>query len=79
MNLEIVSPEKIIYTGEAESLTLPGLNGSFTILNRHAPIISALKKGVVSYRLNGKEEAVEVMISEGFVEVMKNTVSVCIE
>jgi len=81
MNLEIISPEKTIYSGEAEAVTLPGLNGLFTILNRHAPIISVLKKGVVSYRITGKakENEIEVMISEGFVEAMKNNVSVCIE
>jgi len=77
MNLEIVSPEKIIYSGEAESVTLPGLSGSFTILDRHAPIISALKKGVISYRINEKEE--EVIINEGFVEAKNNSVSVCVE
>ena len=77
MNLEIVSPEKIIYSGKAESVTLSGLSGSFTILNRHAPIIAALKKGVMSYRVEGKDK--EVIINEGFVEVKKNIVSVCIE
>ena len=77
MDLEIVSPEKIIYSGKAESVTLPGLNGSFTILDRHAPIISALKKGVVSYSIDGKNE--EIITNGGFVEVKKNNVSVCIE
>ncbi|MCL1932511.1 MAG: ATP synthase F1 subunit epsilon [Candidatus Azobacteroides sp.] len=77
MNLEIVSPEKIIYSGQAESVTLPGLNGLFTILDRHAPIISALKKGVVSYSIKGKNE--EVITNGGFVEAKKNNVSVCIE
>ena len=77
MNLEIVSPEKIIYSGNAESVTLPGLSGSFTILDRHAPIISALKKGQMSYSINGKNE--EIIINGGFVEVKKNIVSVCIE
>jgi len=77
MNLEIISPEKIIYSGKAEAVTLPGVSGSFTILNRHAPIISVLKKGVVSYRNNGKDE--KVNINEGFVEAKKNKVSVCIE
>ena len=77
MNLEIVSPEKIIYSGKAELVTLPGNDGLFTILNRHAPIISALKKGVVTYRVGEKEE--EVIINEGFVEAKKNIVSVCIE
>ena len=77
MNIEIVSPEKIIYSGNAESVTLPGLSGSFTILNRHAPIISALKKGLMSYSINGKNE--EIIINGGFVEVKKNIVSICIE
>ena len=77
MNLEIISPEKINYSGQAKSVTLPGLSGSFTILNRHAPIISALKKGVVSYRINEQEE--EISITEGFVEVKKDNVSICIE
>jgi F-type H+-transporting ATPase subunit epsilon len=77
MNLEIISPEKIIYSGKAESVTLPGISGLFTILNRHAPIISALKNGTVSYRNDGKEE--EIKIAEGFVEAKKSIVSVCIE
>jgi F-type H+-transporting ATPase subunit epsilon len=77
MNIEIISPEKIIYSGNVESVTLPGLSGSFTILDRHAPIISALDKGVVSYRIAGKEE--EVTTNGGFVEAKNNNVSVCIE
>ena len=77
MNLEIISPEKIVYTGEAEQVTLPGLSGLFTILDRHAPIISALNKGVLIYQVNGGD--VELAINGGFVEVKKNIVSVCIE
>ena len=77
MNLEIISPEKTIYSGKAEAITLPGLKGLFTILNRHAPIISGLKKGKVSYQVKGKKE--EVIINEGFVEAEKNNVTVCIE
>ena len=77
MNLEIISPEKIIYSGNAESVTLPGLSGSFTILDRHAPIISALDKGPVKYNAGGKEE--EITVNGGFVEAKQNKVSVCIE
>jgi len=77
MTLEIISPEKIIYSGNAESVTLPGLSGSFTVLNRHAPIISALDKGIVSYHTGGKDE--EVPTNGGFVEAKNNNVSVCIE
>ncbi|MDR2620956.1 MAG: ATP synthase F1 subunit epsilon [Dysgonamonadaceae bacterium] len=77
MKLEIVSPEKIVYTGNAESVTLPGLSGSFTILNRHAPIISALDKGKLVYSVEGNET--ELTINGGFVEAKKNIVSVCVE
>ena len=77
MNLEIVSPEKLVYSGNAESVTLPGLSGSFTILDRHAPIISALDKGAVKYSTGGKEE--EITVNGGFVEAKNNNVSVCIE
>ena len=77
MNLEIISPKEIIYSGIAESVTLPGLKGAFTILDRHAPIISILKKGELHYRMN--ENNARVYVNEGFVEVKKNKVSVCIE
>jgi F-type H+-transporting ATPase subunit epsilon len=77
MKLEIVSPEKIIYTGDAESVTLPGIIGAFTILDRHAPIISALDKGKLRYRMG--RETVELTVDGGFVEVKKNIVSVCID
>jgi len=78
MNLEIITPEKTVYSGPAESVTLPGLiNGIFTILDRHAPIISALTKGVVTYSVDGKKT--EITTNGGFVEAKNNNVSVCIE
>jgi len=77
VNLEIISPEKVIYSGQAELVTLPGELGLFTILERHAPIISVLKKGVLTYRVNGKDTEIE--IESGFVEDRANVVSVCVE
>ena len=77
MTLEIISPEKTVYSGEAELVTLPGSVGLFTILNRHAPIISALTKGVLTYCVNG--EKTEITVNGGFVEAKNNHVSVCIE
>jgi F-type H+-transporting ATPase subunit epsilon len=47
MILEIVSPEATLFQGEVTSVTLPGVIGSFQILNNHAPIVSTLKHGVV--------------------------------
>ena len=45
LHLSIVSPEKEIYNGEVNSVTLPGVIGSFTILPQHAPIVSSLNEG----------------------------------
>jgi F-type H+-transporting ATPase subunit epsilon len=47
MILEIVSPEATLFKGEVTSVSLPGVNGSFQVLNNHAPIVSILKKGTV--------------------------------
>ena len=77
MKLDIISPEKILYAGAAELVMLPGLQGAFTILERHAPIVSGLNKGVLLYRNAGKE--VRININGGFVEAKNNTVTVCVE
>ena len=47
MILEIVSPEALLFSGEVTSISLPGVDGSFQILNNHAPIVSILKQGIV--------------------------------
>jgi F-type H+-transporting ATPase subunit epsilon len=77
MKIEIISPEKIIYSGEADSVTLPGTAGLFSILNHHAPIVSVLKKGTLTYKTGGSEKTME--INSGFAEVKQNIVSVCVE
>jgi F-type H+-transporting ATPase subunit epsilon len=77
MKLVIISPEKIVYSGETELVTLPGLKGRFTILNRHAPIISGLDKGTITYHNAG--EAISIQIEGGFVEAKNNIVTVCVD
>ena len=52
MYLEIISPEATLFTGEVESLTLPGSKGSFQLLENHAPIVSTLQEGVVVIKGN---------------------------
>ena len=73
LNLKIVSPEKIEFSGEVERVKVPGTQGQFEILNGHAPIISTLQKGVVEY------DGQQLEILGGFVEVQKNEVSLCVE
>ncbi|GAA4032928.1 MAG: synthase epsilon chain [Bacteroidota bacterium] len=52
MILEIVSPEATLFKGEVTSVSLPGVDGSFQILNNHAPIVSILKQGTVKLAAN---------------------------
>ena len=52
MHLEIVSPEAKLFSGEIESLTVPGVSGSFQVLNNHAPIVSTLTAGKVKIQGN---------------------------
>ncbi len=73
LTLKIVSPEKVEFTGEVESVKVPGTQGNFEILTNHAPIISTLQKGVVEY--DGKQ----LEILGGFVAVQQNEVSLCVE
>ncbi len=58
MQLDILTPEKRIYSGEASSVTLPGTEGSFQVLNHHAPLISSLKAGVIKFRTASGETRV---------------------
>ena len=78
LKLKIVSPERIEFDGEVESVLVPGSQGQFEILNDHAPIISTLEKGVVEYGLP-KGQKVQLEILGGFVEVQQNVVSLCVE
>lgn len=77
MNLEIITPDTTIYQGEADLIQLPGIDGSFEILNNHAPLISALKKGKVKIEKSGKEEFFE--INGGVIEVLENKVLILAE
>ena len=77
MKLEIITPEHIYFSGEVTSVTLPGTIGLFTVWENHAPLISSLKEGKISYTANGKET--ELNIDGGFAEVSKNVVTVCLE
>ena len=77
LRLRSVSPESIAFDGEVESVKVPGILGNFEILNNHAPIISALQKGMVEY--DDAEGRHQLSINGGFVEVQKNKVSLCVE
>ncbi len=76
MTLRIISPSDILFEGEADSVTLPGVLGSFTVLRHHAPLISNLTAGKIVY--TSGENVQELAIEGGIVDVNNNVVSVCI-
>lgn len=77
LSLTIVSPDGMLFEGKVKSVQLPGVMGSFTILPLHAPLISQLVQGAVTF--NYGEEKREFVIKGGFVEVKQDVVSVCVE
>lgn len=74
LKLEIVTPEKKVLDESVDNVTIPTANGEVGILTGHAPLISALKSGILSYSVGGKTE--KLVISSGFVEVGNDKVSV---
>lgn len=77
MTLKIISAERIVFEGEATSVTLPGELGLFTVLPRHASLVSTLTAGCISYREpDGEERKVEV--DGGIADIDNDVVSVCV-
>ncbi|MDL2144009.1 F0F1 ATP synthase subunit epsilon [Flavobacterium tructae] len=93
MILDIVSPEAKLFSGEVTSVTLPGVDGSFQILNNHAPIVSILEKGTVkiasakfsfskdvaSKFTKVNEQTYTLEIASGTVEMKDNKVIVLVD
>ena len=75
MHLEIITPDRKVFEGEVAIVTFPGSDGSFQVLNNHAPLVSLLKDGVVEYKTTEKGSS-QVAITGGVVEVLKNKVIV---
>jgi len=95
MQVEIITPESKIFSGEANAVQFPGLDGSFQVLNGHAPIISALSAGSVkvdlsaafeanedthaSVEVDGSKKVIRVEIKGGVMEMLNNKVIVLAE
>ena len=79
MKLSIISPDNVIYTGENVHLVqLPGIDGSFEIMNNHAPLIAVLKKGKVKV-VNKGETPLVFDVNGGVIEVLHNKVLILAE
>lgn len=72
MNLQIITPDTELFSGEVDSVVVPGTDGLIGILNNHAPLVSSLKSGQVKINKAGEEKFFDV--NGGVVEVLKNKV-----
>ncbi|MES2617681.1 MAG: F0F1 ATP synthase subunit epsilon [Bacteroidota bacterium] len=72
MQVDILTPDQTLFSGDATIVTVPGVKGSFQIKNNHAPIISALGKGTVV--IDGPEGKKSFPVTSGIVEVLKNKI-----
>lgn len=74
MHLDIITPDKVLYSGEVSAVQLPGAKGSFEILNGHAALISSLEAGKI--RVKNTEGTQFIDVTGGIVEVQNNTIIV---
>jgi len=76
LQLNIISAEKKLFSGVVSSVVIPGISGSFGVHPDHAPLISPLKEGIITYLENGVEKTLEV--NGGIVEVNNGVVTICV-
>ena len=74
MHVKVISPERAVFDGDAESVVAPAYDGLVGILNRHAPFLTLLGEGVLRVRHAGATSAFK--IAGGFLQVADNTVRV---
>jgi F-type H+-transporting ATPase subunit epsilon len=78
MTLEILTPETKLYSGDVYGVQLPGIEGSFEVLDMHAPLVAALGKGTIKVEKT-KTDFTSYNIESGFVEVLDNRTTVLVE
>ncbi|NDV95927.1 ATP synthase F1 subunit epsilon [Dysgonomonas sp. 521] len=76
LQLNIISPEKKLFSGMVSSVVIPGVKGRFGVYPDHAPLISSLQEGAITYSASGTEQSVEV--KGGIAEVIQNVVTICV-
>ena len=79
MTLEILTPERKLFSGDVYGVQMPGISGSFEVLDKHAPLVSALKAGRVKVLRDKQSHTTAYNIQGGFVEVLNNKVTVLVE
>jgi len=73
-HFDLVSPEKLAFSGEVDQVDIPGVEGDFGVLAGHAPVISAIRPGIITVFSGGKQE--KVIVSGGVAEVSEKGLTV---
>jgi F-type H+-transporting ATPase subunit epsilon len=76
--LSIVTPEKVFFEADAQSITIPGSEGYLGVLPNHAPLITALKPGKIEFR-DTEDKVHTLAVSGGFLEVSRNKVNLLVD
>ncbi len=76
MNLTINAPDRPIFEGVVQKVTLPGSAGSFQVLEDHAPLVTTLQQGLIIYQVDTKEH--QLAVDQGLVEILHNQVTVLV-
>ena len=76
IQIDVVSAEQAIFSGEAEFVVLPGIAGELGIYPRHAPLITQIKAGTVRIKVPGQAEEVVVFVQGGILEVQPHHINV---
>jgi len=77
LKLEVVTPKGVVVSKEVDIVTAPGYGGEFGVLANHAPFLSTIKTGVLTYKSGGQDEV--LMVSGGFCEVSNNKLTFLVE
>ena len=75
---ELVSPEKLLFTGEVEAVVVPGMEGEFTVLKDHSPVMSVLKPGIVEIDETAAAKT-QLFVRGGFADVSSNGLTILAE
>ncbi len=76
MHIVIAKVDEVLYDGEAYSMTVPGSEGEMTVLSEHMPLVTTLKKGVITVRSEDGASAGEFPIGGGVLEVRRDGTTV---
>lgn len=74
--LQIIAPDKVVFEGKVRVVRFPGGQAPFAVLKDHAPILTTLSEGIITYE--GEAGLGKVPVKDGFVQVKNNTVYACV-